>query len=109
MYASRPNRALKMHSGTEVCLSRHASIKESLIYISAEAGLSLARICQSQDVQLPLRQSAGINLKKYVREHWSIATDTFKGHPPDEAVSSPLFSSSSNYVELNNGFPVWQG
>jgi hypothetical protein len=34
-----------------------------------------------------LRQSAGINLKKYVKEHWSAAFEQFKGDPPSTEVS----------------------
>lgn len=53
----------------------------------AEAGLSLTRICLAQDADLSLRQSAGINLKNYVKTRWSAAFESFKGNPPDHAVS----------------------
>lgn len=51
-----------------------------------EAALSLARICLAQNADVALRQSAGINLKKYVREHWSAAFETFQGNPPSHEV-----------------------
>lgn len=58
--------------------------------LCADAALSLARICLATNADLSLRQSAGINLKKYTREHWSIAFETFKGDPPSHEVSEAL-------------------
>lgn len=58
------------------------------LLLCTETGLSLARICclaQAQDashIDISLRQSAGVNLKKYTRERWSIAFPTFIGDPP---------------------------
>lgn len=64
------------------------------IRYSAEAALSLARICLARDADVALRQSAGINLKKYVREHWSAAFETFEGNPPSFEVSMLVLKMS---------------
>ena len=62
----------------------HDSEADGSCYARTETGLSLARICcLAQDAtDLSLRQSAGVNLKKYTRERWSIAFPTFIGDPP---------------------------
>ena len=75
------------HRNTEIYLPGHA-----------EAGLSLARIClAAQDADIALRQSAGINLKYYVKTRWSIAFEGFKGNPPDLAVRlDPSMSSHAS-------------
>lgn len=57
------------------------------VAVPADAAVCLARIALAQDADLSLRQSASINLKKYVREHWSAALEHFKGNPPHPEVS----------------------
>lgn len=61
----------------------------------------LSHILLAQDAEISLRQSAGFVLKKYVKEHWSIAFQTFLGSPPDAQVSGGRLTSPSTSTSIS--------
>lgn len=46
-------------------------------------GLALCHIVLSTQTVLPLRQSAAVSLRKWIRERWSPLAETFIGFPPE--------------------------
>ncbi|KIJ34652.1 hypothetical protein M422DRAFT_76407 [Sphaerobolus stellatus SS14] len=55
-----------------------------------EAGVALASIIASPVTDIPLRQSASIILRKYVKEHWSPYFQAFKGSAPQSDVKNGI-------------------
>ncbi|KAJ8590544.1 ARM repeat-containing protein [Rhizopogon salebrosus TDB-379] len=56
----------------------------------SEAGLALAQLVLTQDVDIPLRQMTSIILRKYVKERWSPYFESFKGNAPSVEVKSQI-------------------
>ncbi|KAG2743701.1 ARM repeat-containing protein [Suillus brevipes Sb2] len=67
-----------------------AELKLSELLLHQEAGLALAQLILAQDVDIPLRQSASIILRKYVKERWSPYFESFKGNAPSVEVKSQI-------------------
>ncbi|KAG2358745.1 ARM repeat-containing protein [Suillus spraguei] len=67
-----------------------AELKLSEVLLHQEAGLALAQLVLAQDVDIPLRQSASIILRKYVKERWSPYFESFKGNAPSVEVKSQI-------------------
>ncbi|KAF8498357.1 ARM repeat-containing protein [Gautieria morchelliformis] len=65
-----------------------------------DAGSALAAIFVSKDVDIAMRQSASIVLRKYVKEHWSPYFAFFKGSaaPPEvkESIRTAVFHALSD-------------
>lgn len=55
-----------------------------------EAGLALAQLIVARDVDVALRQSASINLRKYVKERWSPYFQNFRGNAPPPEIKSQI-------------------
>ncbi|KAI0673956.1 ARM repeat-containing protein [Trametes maxima] len=67
-----------------------AELKLSGLLKAPEAGLALSHLVLASDVELSLRQSAAIILRKYVTEHWSPYFPQFKGSAPTPEVKAQV-------------------
>ncbi|PWN19599.1 ARM repeat-containing protein [Microstroma glucosiphilum] len=52
-------------------------------HADASCGLALCHIVLNTQAPLPLRQSAAVSLRKWIRERWSPLAETFIGFPPE--------------------------
>ncbi|KZO96466.1 ARM repeat-containing protein [Calocera viscosa TUFC12733] len=67
-----------------------AEISLSSTFTHPQTGLILAQISVSPEMDLSLRQSAAIALRKYVREYWAQGWDGFKGPAAPQEVSEQI-------------------
>ncbi|KIP03840.1 hypothetical protein PHLGIDRAFT_31632 [Phlebiopsis gigantea 11061_1 CR5-6] len=67
-----------------------AELKLAKLSEYPEVGLALAQLIVTQGADVPLRQSASIVLRKYVKERWSPYFQTFRGSAPPVEVKSQI-------------------
>ncbi|KAH7915756.1 armadillo-type protein [Hygrophoropsis aurantiaca] len=67
-----------------------AELTLSSVLEHPEAALALSQLALTQDVDISLRQSASILLKKYVAERWSPYFSSFKGKAPSVEVKTQI-------------------
>ncbi|PFH48408.1 hypothetical protein AMATHDRAFT_65585 [Amanita thiersii Skay4041] len=67
-----------------------AELKLAELFKNPETGLALSHLILAQDAELPLRQSASILLRKYVKERWSPIFHTFKGSAPPVTIKTQI-------------------
>ncbi|EPQ60043.1 ARM repeat-containing protein [Gloeophyllum trabeum ATCC 11539] len=67
-----------------------AELKLVELLQTPEAGLALAQLSISQGLEISIRQSACILLRKYVTERWSPYFGTFKGSAPPVEVKTQI-------------------
>ncbi|KAI0354778.1 ARM repeat-containing protein [Trametes cingulata] len=67
-----------------------AELKLSSLLNTPEAGLALSQLILASDVDVSLRQSAAIVLRKYVTEHWSPYFSQFKGSAPSPELKTQI-------------------